>query len=77
MISFYHYKGFLLPNGDRTLLPFAIQPQVSRVNTYQRMFRLQEATCDDLATTADDVNLKLTLWNNRSGDGGLLLPLFF
>jgi len=42
--------------------------EVARINCFQRMFRVGEAGCDDLAATADDVALKLELWNGREGE---------
>jgi hypothetical protein len=44
--------------------------QVARINSYQRLFCLRQGGCDDLATTADDVALKLSLWNGREGEWG-------
>ncbi|KAI8465887.1 MAG: dynein heavy chain 7 [Monoraphidium minutum] len=42
-----------------------VAEEVARVNGYQRMFRLAEGSCEDLAATADEVALKLALWNGR------------
>ncbi|GBF88264.1 dynein heavy chain axonemal protein, partial [Raphidocelis subcapitata] len=39
--------------------------EVARINSYQRLFRLRQGGCEDLAATADDVALKLSLWNGR------------
>jgi hypothetical protein len=43
------------------------QPQLARINGFQRMFKVAESSCDDLAATADNVALKLSLWNGRQG----------
>ncbi|KAG2448089.1 hypothetical protein HYH02_007114 [Chlamydomonas schloesseri] len=38
----------------------------SRINKYQRLFKVPESKSEDLGDTADEVNLKLNLWLGRA-----------
>lgn len=48
-----------------------LQSEATRINKYQRLFKLQESTTESLGDTAEEVALKLSLWEGQAEWEGL------